>query len=86
MTPKDIDSPVVGRRAGIATIFAALLLGGCQAQTPSQMSSNDRTLWTDPETGCRYIVIDEGFAQTRIYAITIRFKADGTADCPGASQ
>lgn len=62
-------------------ISSLLVLSACDARTPNDMASSARTVWTDPETGCNYIVVDEVWGQTRVYGITIRFRADGTPDC-----
>lgn len=64
------------------TILCAAALAGCTPAAPAS-DGHDRTVWTDPDTGCNYIVVDKGLGQNRVYGITIRFNADGTADCPG---
>lgn len=65
----------------IAVIAAALALLGC---APSLPKGDQMTTWTDPDTGCVYIVVDRGIGNTATYSMTIRFRADGQADCPGA--
>lgn len=63
-----------------SALLLGLLLAGCTIESPDD---NDTDKWTDPETGCVYIVVDKGLGQGRVYGITIRFRADGKADCPG---
>jgi len=64
-------------------LFAAIgafALAGCD-QKPAD---DYRSLWTDPDTGCVYHVVDTKYGASRVYSMTVRFKSDGTPDCPGA--
>ena len=64
-------------------LVAALALAGCGAD-PDTANGDHTAKWTDPETGCVYLVYEHGIGNTRIGSLSIRFRADGTADCPGA--
>lgn len=41
------------------------------------------SVWTDPDTGCRYYIYTQGAGNAQWGGITIRFRADGKPDCPG---
>lgn len=63
-------------------VAGALVLSGCGAHAPTRQDAT--AVWTDPATGCRYLVYSDGFGQNRVGSLSIRFRADGTPDCPGA--
>jgi hypothetical protein len=64
----------------IATIAT---LTGCGAEYAKPDMPNEAAIWEDPETGCNYIVYREGYGQYAVGSLSIRFRQDGTADCPG---
>lgn len=64
------------------TLVVAFALAGCGAN-PSEADGKHTAKWTDPETGCVYLLFRNGFGQSAIGSLSIRFRADGTADCPG---
>lgn len=66
-------------------LLAALLLAGCNVP-PSQPGENDTGIWTDPSTGCRYLLYEDGIGNTRVGSLSIRYNADGTPDCPGVRK
>jgi hypothetical protein len=83
-------------RASVTAMALCLVGCGSQAGENAQFSHTDTQLpsnaymrvWSDPDTGCRYYIYQEGGLQYAIGGMTIRFRADGTADCPssGASK
>lgn len=70
----------LAKSAALFPVTAALL-AACGARPPTD--ENATALWTDPSTGCKYIVYREGLGNATIGSLSIRFKEDGTADCPG---
>ncbi len=58
-----------------AVLAAALALA---MGTPA-LALDQPVVWRDPETGCGYLLTPQG-------GIGIRHRADGTVDCPNASQ
>lgn len=62
-------------------LASVALLSACGARPPTR--SDATALWTDPSTGCRYIVYRDGTGNYAVGSLSIRFKEDGTADCPG---
>lgn len=65
--------------------LALLALVSCnQADVPSGNGSQDVARWIDPETGCVYLVYGRGMGQSRVGSLSVRFRADGVADCPDA--
>lgn len=67
-----------------AVLLLGLLLAGCGAHAPTREDAT--ALWTDPSTGCRYIVYADGVGNTRVGSLSIRFRADGSPDCPGKAS
>lgn len=61
------------------------LLYGCGAN-PNAANGNATALWTDPSTGCRYILFRDGIGSNAVGSLSIRFNADGTPDCPGVKH
>ncbi len=59
-------------RAVLVTVLA-LAMG-----TPA-LALDQPVVWRDPDTGCGYLLTPQG-------GIGIRHRADGTIDCPNASQ
>ena len=78
-------------RAGIAGAVG-LLLFGCtppgttlpESETGDLGAGNSLREWTDPTTGCSYFIYRNGQGNASTGGMTIRFRADGTADCPAA--
>ena len=71
---------------GFLILLGAGALSACGAPPPDNPEvehSNMRT-WSDPATGCIYYFYSSGVGQTYTTAMTIRYNADGTPDCPGA--
>lgn len=67
-------------------LIAPLLLLGCNTPDGQPSAAPDGThlgIWADPSTGCRYLDFRAGMGQSSIGSLSIRFKADGTPDCPG---
>ncbi|MEG3175827.1 hypothetical protein U1872_06265 [Sphingomonas sp. RB3P16] len=71
------------KRVSIA--IALLALSGCMVATAPQ-SADNTAIWTDPSTGCRYIVYRDGLGNTSVGSLSIRFRRDGKPDCPGATS
>ncbi len=46
--------------------------------TPA-LALDQPVVWRDPDTGCGYLLTPQG-------GVGIRYRADGTIDCPNASQ
>jgi len=64
-------------------VAGALVLAGCGARAPTREDAT--AIWIDPSTGCRYIVYADGIGDNRVGSLSIRFRADGTPDCPGST-
>lgn len=60
----------------IRAILAAA--AGVLFLTPA-LALDQPVIWRDPDTGCGYFLTPQG-------GMTIRFRADGTIDCPTASK
>ncbi len=56
----------------LATALAIIMV------TPA-LAPDQPVVWRDPDTGCGYLLTPQG-------GIGIRHRADGTIDCPNASQ
>jgi hypothetical protein len=73
-------------------LFGCVALSACSPQAGQQagdavsgsLSGATMNIWTDPETGCRYFLYKEGWAQVAIGGMSIRFRKDGKPDCPGS--
>ncbi len=59
-------------RAVLVTVLA-LAMG-----TPA-LALDQPVVWRDPDTGCGYLLTPQG-------GIDVRYRADGTIDCPKATQ
>jgi hypothetical protein len=70
-------------RSLIFVTAAALALVSCNQADPPGTSGDDVQRWTDPSTGCVYYVYGRGFSDNRVGSLSIRYRADGTPDCPG---
>jgi hypothetical protein len=73
----------------IATVIAAALgLAACNTHPGEEITGGETvsglSSWTDPETGCAYIIGHQTRASGAT-AITPRLDADGLPDCPGAT-
>jgi hypothetical protein len=60
----------------IRSVFAAALV--VTMVTPA-FALDQPVVWRDPETGCGYLLTPQG-------GVGIRYRADGTIDCPSATQ
>ena len=58
-----------------AVLAAALAL----AMVTPVLALDQPVVWRDPETGCGYLLPPQG-------GIGIRYRADGTIDCPNVAQ
>lgn len=67
----------------IIAIAFALFVTSCGPTAPGE---NNRRLWTDPSTGCVYIVYKAGAGTAAVGSLSIRFRRDGKPDCPGAED
>jgi hypothetical protein len=76
---------IAAQKGWLLAIASAVALAGCSAEF-SKPSIEETAIWTDPETGCNYIVYRQGFGHAAYGSLSIRFKADGTADCPGSDK
>ncbi len=54
-----------------AVLAAALAL----AMLPPALALDQPVVWRDPDTGCGYLLTTQG-------GIGVRYRADGTIDCP----
>lgn len=76
-------------------IASALVLAGCnegpigevmpESETGDLREGNSIRKWTDPTTGCAYLIYQRHSGNASTGGITIRFKSDGTADCPNGA-
>lgn len=66
-------------------LIAALALSACGAR-PSEADGDHTAIWRDPSTGCNYLMFRNGFGQSAIGSLSIRFRADGKPDCPGSTD
>lgn len=69
--------------------LAAITIAGCEDRTPPFATRPEPLAgavetWTDPETGCRYLLISEDYPNLSRAAITPRLRVDGTPDCSTA--
>lgn len=64
-------------------ILAALALAACDANNYLPDKEGDTAKWTDPETGCVYLLYHDGFGQSSVGSLSIRFTEQGLPDCPG---
>lgn len=73
-----------------ALMLSTLALSACSIGSPPGEQREEwrgMSTWSDPETGCVYFIWREWEALTdRDYGgMTIRYRADGTPDCPAPS-
>lgn len=70
-------------------LAAILLLAGCDAP-PSKTAGEtigdgpiEISTWTDPDSGCRYIVVSfqPGWSNRGFLALAPKLRPDGSADC-----
>ena len=81
--------PSLASRLGL-TVGIAIALAGCgqsgeaDPQVDTSLGGNEKmTIWTAPDTGCRYIIYRANYpANYATGGITVRFTADGKPDCP----
>lgn len=72
-----------------ATILAAALaLTACAGESVNaEKSDHTRSLsvWTDPETGCKYFLRKRHYMEGGLGGMTPKLRTDGKPDCPGVS-
>jgi hypothetical protein len=71
-------------------LLLALTACGPEAATGTEGATDHlaRHEWTDPDSGCRYILLVNSMPYMREYAIAMapKFRRDGKPDCPGAAS
>ena len=68
----------------LVTISAVILmLGACSERTGEQLDQNAQHIrvYTDPETGCQYLIYDRKYGYAGMGGITARMDADGNQIC-----
>lgn len=65
----------------LALLALILILSSCGVQQAP--GPNNIRKWTDPETGCVYLQYGSWAGNASYGSLSIRYRTDGTPDCPG---